>query len=165
VTKDIYQARNTLTHRTHGNRSVGTVKIDFSKMKDGDRAGLSAFRDQSAYIGIHRTNGQFTLATKHGINMDEWNGETTSMGEVKATAAVPSGRTAVWLRVQMDTDPAGTGNTIFSYSWDGSKYETLGPNFKLYNGWAFFIAYRFGIFNYAENSLGGSVKIESFSAA
>ncbi|OBS24925.1 hypothetical protein FPOA_05461 [Fusarium poae] len=165
VTKDIYQARNTLTHRTHGNRPVGTVKIDFSKMKDGDRAGLSAFRDQSAYIGIHRTNGQFTLATKHGINMDEWNGATTSMGDVKATASVPSGRTTVWLRIQMDTDPAGTGNSVFSFSWDGSKFETLGPNFKLYNGWAFFIAYRFGIFNYAENSLGGTIRVESFSAA
>ncbi|KAM0247134.1 hypothetical protein ACHAP5_004213 [Fusarium lateritium] len=165
VTKDIYQARNTLSHRTHGDHPVGTVKINFANMKDGDRAGLSAFRDQSAYIGIHRTDGKFTLATKHGMVLDEWNGETKQLGEVKATAAVPSGKTSVWLRIQMDTNPAGTGNTVFSYSWDGSKYETLGPNFKLYNGWAFFIAYRFGIFNYAETALGGSIKVESFTAA
>ncbi|KAF4964603.1 hypothetical protein FSARC_7509 [Fusarium sarcochroum] len=165
VTNDIYQARNTLTHRTHGDHPVGTVKIDFSKMKDGDRAGLSAFRDQSAYIGIHLTDGKFNLAAKHGMIIDEWSGETKSLGEVKATADVPSGKTVVWLKAQLDTNPTGTGNTIFSYSWDGSKYETLGPNYKLYNGWAFFIAYRFGIFNYAETALGGSIKVESFTAA
>ncbi|KAF4338131.1 xylosidase glycosyl hydrolase [Fusarium beomiforme] len=165
VTNDIFQARNTLSHRTHGNHPTGIVKIDFSQMKDGDRAGLSAFRDQSAYIGIHRDNGTFKIATKHGMTQDEWDGHTTGLGEVKATAAVPSGKTKIWLRLQMDTDPTGTGATVFSYSWDGVKYETLGPNFKLYNGWAFFIAYRFGIFNYAETALGGSIKVESFTAA
>lgn len=165
ITTDIYSARNTLTHRTHGAHPVGTIKLDFSNMKDGDRAGLSAFRDQSAYIGIHRSGGGFILAAKHGMIIDEWSTETKSLGEVKATATVPNGTTKVWLKADMDTSPTGTGTAVFSYSWDGVKYENLGPTYKLYNGWAFFIAYRFGIFNYAETALGGSVKVESFTAA
>ncbi|KAJ4180636.1 hypothetical protein NW767_014352 [Fusarium falciforme] len=165
VTNDIYSARNTLTHRTHGDHPVGTVKIDFSKLADGDRAGLAAFRDQSAYIGIHRSNGKSTLAVAQGMIIDEWSGETKSLGEVKATAEVAEGKTQVWLRAELDTSPTGSRNAVFSYSWDGSKFEKLGPNYQLYNGWAFFIAYRFGIFNYATQALGGSIKVESFTAA
>jgi beta-xylosidase len=45
VTTDLYQARNTLTHRIHGPNGVGTVVIDISNMADGDRAGLALFRD------------------------------------------------------------------------------------------------------------------------
>ncbi|TDZ49624.1 Non-reducing end alpha-L-arabinofuranosidase BoGH43B [Colletotrichum trifolii] len=42
VTNDIYSARNTLTHRLHGEFPRGTVEIDFSNAADGDRFGLAA---------------------------------------------------------------------------------------------------------------------------
>lgn len=52
VTDDIYQAQNTLTRRTLGPSSSATILLDFSGMHSGDGAGLSIFRDSSAWIGI-----------------------------------------------------------------------------------------------------------------
>ncbi|KAI9148292.1 Beta-xylosidase [Paramyrothecium foliicola] len=165
VTNDIYFARNTITHRTHGQFPVGSVVIDFSKMIAGDRAGFAAFRDQTSYIGIHREGDKFNLVAVHGIITDEWGtGKTTSLGEVKATAPVPAGTTKVTFRIELDTRPDGTRDCIFAYSFDGQNFEKFGPTYSLYGGWAWFLAYRFGIFNFATEKLGGSIKVESFSA-
>ncbi|KAH6661918.1 glycosyl hydrolase [Plectosphaerella plurivora] len=164
VTQDIYRARNTITHRTHGEFPVGTAEIDFSRMAPGDRAGLAAFRDQTAYIGVHRDGNSFVLAAKHGMVMNEWDGTTESLGEVKATQPLPSGTTKIWLRAALDTRPTGDRSCVFSYSLDGTTFEPFGPTYTLYSGWAFFIAYRFGIFNYATEAMGGSISVESFTA-
>jgi beta-xylosidase len=43
VTDDFFMARNTLSHRILGPSSTVTVQIDYSKMADGDRAGLVLF--------------------------------------------------------------------------------------------------------------------------
>ena len=41
----------------------------------------------------------------------------------------------------------------------------LGPAYTMWTNWAYFMGYRFGIFNYATKELGGSIKVESFTAA
>jgi hypothetical protein len=52
----------------------------------------------------------------------------------------------------------GTGRQAhFSYSTDGITYTSLGPAFTLDNDWRFFMGYRYGIFNYATQALGGAV--------
>lgn len=165
VTEDIYSARNTLTHRIHGEFPKGTVEIDFSNAADGDRFGLAAFRDQTAYIGIHRNGSSYTLKAVQNITMDEYSGETTGAGQELASAPVPSGTTKVWFRAELDARASGTRAANFFYSFDGVDFTQLGPTYELYNGWAFFIAYRFGIFNFATKELGGSIKVESFTAA
>ncbi|KAL2758522.1 glycoside hydrolase family 43 protein [Sodiomyces alcalophilus JCM 7366] len=165
VTNDLFLARNTLTHRTHGEFPVGTVEIDFTNLADGDLAGLAAFRDQTAYIAVRRNGNEYTLVTRHNMIIDEWDGSSVNPGYEVATAPVPSGTKKVWLRAELDVRPTGSRDANFLYSWDGQNFSQLGSTYELYDGWAFFIAYRFGIFNYATKSLGGSVKVESFTAA
>ncbi|KAF6833784.1 Non-reducing end alpha-L-arabinofuranosidase BoGH43B 1 [Colletotrichum musicola] len=165
VTEDIYSARNTLTHRIHGEFPSGTVEIDFSNAADGDRFGLAAFRDQTAYLGIHRVGDAYFLKAVHGIIIDEWSGEPVSPGTEVASARVPTGAKKVWFRAELDARPTGTKDAVFSYSFDGVTFTELGGTYELYSGWAFFIAYRFGIFNFATKALGGSIKVESFTAA
>ena len=43
VVPNLYLAPNTLTQRMEGPMCSGSVKLDLSKMKDGDCAGFSAF--------------------------------------------------------------------------------------------------------------------------
>jgi beta-xylosidase len=43
VTNNFFSARNTLTHRILGPSSTLTIQLDYSKMADGDRAGLVLF--------------------------------------------------------------------------------------------------------------------------
>ncbi|KAH7138746.1 glycosyl hydrolase family 43 protein [Dendryphion nanum] len=165
VTDDIYSARNTLTHRIHGEYPVGTVQIDFTNMADGDRVCLAAFRDRSAYIGIHRDGSQYTLTTKFNMTMDEFGGPTLDIGQIKDSKILPAGVKKIWLRTKLDARPNGTNDAIFFYSTDGENFIQLSNAYKMYTGWAFFLGYRFGIINHATKALGGSVKVLSFITA
>lgn len=164
-TTDLYAARNTLTHRVFGEYPVGTLDLDFSAMADGDRAGLAAFRDRSAYIGVHREGSKYSIVAVHNMTIDEFAGNTLDLGRVIDSARVREGVRKIWLRTTMDARPNGSREARFLYSYDGKKFVELGGPYELYTGWAFFLGYRFGIFNFATKALGGAVKVASFTSA
>lgn len=162
VTGDLYQARNTLTHRIQGPTSTATITLDHSGMRDGDRAGLALLRDSSAWIGIARDNGTARVVMVDGLTMDSnWN--TTGTGTERASANVAGGR--IWLRAHADTHPGAPRSATFSYSTDGTTFTALGPSFTMGNDWHFFMGYRYAMFNHATQALGGSVKVERFEMA
>lgn len=159
VTNDLYSARNTLTHRIQGPSSTATVELDYSAMANGDRSGLAMLRQSSAWIGVVKTNGTTRVVMTDGLSMNSsW--ATTGTGVERASAAVSGGR--IWLRTTADIRPGSSRTATFSYSTDGTNFVPLGPAFTLNNQWEFFMGYRFGIFNYATQSLGGAVTVRSF---
>jgi beta-xylosidase len=159
VTSDLYAARNTLTHRIQGPTSTATIELDYSGMRDGDRSGLAMLRDSSAWIGVKRDNGTTRVTMVNGLTMDgSWN--TTGTGTEAASAGVSGGR--IWLRAQADIRPGSGRQATFSYSTDGVTFTRLGPAFTLNNAWQFFMGYRYGIFNYATQGLGGAVTVRRF---
>ncbi|WP_246001380.1 family 43 glycosylhydrolase [Allorhizocola rhizosphaerae] len=159
VTNDLYNARNTLTHRIQGPTSTATIVLNYSEMRDGDRAGLAMLRQSSAWIGVKRDNGTTRVVMTNGLTMDgNWN--TTGTGSEAASAGISGGR--IWLRVNADIRPGADRQARFSYSADGVNFTPLGPGFTLNNAWQFFMGYRYGIFNYATQALGGTVAVERF---
>lgn len=160
VTDDLYAARNTLTRRVEGPVSIATIELDYSKMQNGDVAGLAALRDQSAWIGIKKANGATRVVMTNGVNMNtSWT--TTGKGNEVARADVSGGK--IWLRVEANVrSDGGGGQARFSYSTDGARFTSLGDTLSMNKNWQFFLGYRFGIFNYATQSLGGSVNVASF---
>ncbi|GAB2499124.1 family 43 glycosylhydrolase [Streptosporangium sandarakinum] len=159
VTNDLYSARNTLTHRILGPSSTATIQLDHSAMRDGDRAGLAMFRDSSAWIGVRRDNGQTRLVVTNNLTMNgSW--QTTSTGTEVASTAVSGGR--IWLRVNADIRPGSGRQARFSYSTDGVNFTSFGPAFTMGNAWQFFMGYRYAVFNYATQSLGGAVTVNRF---
>ena len=160
VTDDLYAARNTLTHRILGPTSTATIRLDYSTMADGDRAGLAMLRDSSAWIGVRRDGEAYRVSMTTDLTMDgDWN--TTGTGSEVAAAEVVGG--AIWLRVRADVRPAGDRQARFSYSTDGITFVPLGDAFTLNDAWQFFLGYRYGIFNYATRALGGSVRVDGFT--
>lgn len=160
VTNDLYAARNTLTRRIEGPVSIATIELDYSKMQNGDVAGLAAQRDASAWIGVKKVNGTTRVVMTNGVNMNtSWT--TTSTGTEVAGADVSGNK--IWLRVEANvrTD-AGGAQARFSYSTDGARFTSLGNTLNMNKDWQYFLGYRFGIFNYATQSLGGSVNVASF---
>jgi len=161
VTGDLYAARNTLTRRMEGPVSIGTVELDLSSMSDGDVAGLAAFRDSSAYIGLKKASGatRVVMSSGHTLSTSDWS--TSGMGTEVASANLSDSK--VWLRVEANvrTDNGG-GNARFSYSTNGTDFTALGNTFTMTKDWQYFLGYRFAIFNYATSALGGSVKAVSF---
>lgn len=160
VTNDLYAARNTLTHRILGPTSTATIALDYSGMKDGDVAGLALFRDSSAWIGIKRANGAYKVAMVNNLTLGGNNWSTTSTGTEVANANVSGGK--IWLRIAADIHPGPNKQGRFYYSTDGSKFTQLGSPFTMTNDWQFFMGYRYAIFNYATQALGGSIKVASF---
>ncbi|MGS2648672.1 family 43 glycosylhydrolase [Streptosporangium sp. G12] len=159
VTNDLYNARNTLTHRIQGPSSTATIELDYSQMANGDRSGLAMLRDQSAWIGVKRDNGVNRVVMTNGLTMNSsW--ATTGTGTEAASANISGGK--IWLRVNADIRPGSGRQARFSYSTDGVNFTALGPAFTLNNAWQFFMGYRFGIFNYASQSLGGAVTVNRF---
>jgi beta-xylosidase len=140
--------------------STGTIELDYSQMKNGDVAGLAAWRDSSAYIGIKRAPGGDRVVMVNGLTLDSnWN--TSGLGSEAASANVSGGK--IWLRVEGNVrSDAGGGTARFYYSTNGTDFTQLGGSFTMKKDWPFFTGYRYGIFNFATQSLGGSVKIASF---
>ncbi|MFO1390125.1 glycoside hydrolase 43 family protein [Cellvibrio sp.] len=163
VTEDLYAARNTLTHRIEGPRSVATIELDYSQMKNGDVAGFAALRDKTAWIGIKKQDGKTRLVTTTDAELDKkWN--TSNKGV--ETAGVDIKGSKIWLRIDADIRTTEDGGTaLFYYSTDGVKFMPLGDRFTMKRDWPYFQGYRFGIFNYATQALGGSVRVISFDAA
>lgn len=164
VTDDLYDARNTLTRRIPGPVSTGTIELDYSTMKDGDVAGLAALRDVSAWIGVKRASGSYRVVMTNGVNLTAGQWTTSSIGAEVAGAAISGGK--IWLRVEANVrSDSGGANARFSYSADGTTFTPLGNTLNLTKDWQYFLGYRFGIFNYATQSLGGSVKVPSFTVS
>lgn len=161
VTTDLYAARNTLTRRMPGPTPTATIELDYSEMANGDVAGIAALRDVSAWIGVKKgTDGATRVVMTSGVNLDSsWN--TSSTGTEVASASISGGK--IWLRVIANVRTDGGGGTArFAYSTDGSEFTELGNTLTMNKNWTFFLGYRFGIFNYATQALGGAVTIESF---
>ncbi|MFI7219829.1 family 43 glycosylhydrolase [Micromonospora maritima] len=162
VTNDLYSARNTVTRRIQGPTSTATVELDYSAMRDGDRSGLAMLRDSSAWIGVRRDNGATRVVMTNNLTMDSgW--RTTNTGTEIAGAPVGGGR--IWLRATADIRPGSGRQASFSYSTDGTTFVPLGNALTLNNAWQFFMGYRFGIFNYATQALGGAVTVRRFTLA
>ncbi|MBN2195155.1 MAG: glycoside hydrolase 43 family protein [Polyangiaceae bacterium] len=163
VTDDLYAARNTLTRRVLGPTSTATIELDFSTMQDGDVAGIAALRDASAYIGVKRSASGHRVVMVNDVNLDSsWN--TSSTGTEEAGVDLSGSR--IWLRIAANirTD-AGGGQARFYYSTDGSQFTELGGPLSMKRDWQFFLGYRYAIFNFATQGLGGGVTVNSFELA
>jgi beta-xylosidase len=163
VVNALPEARNTLTQRMFAYYSdslvsTGSVKMDISRMKDGDVAGLAIFQDPYAYIGIERVNG------KNWITMVN-NGETVDSAALdgstvylRAGAIYGSGAAHYF-----DGKAApGTGTASFSYSLDNHSFIKIGNELNMKFNLKIFTGNKFCLFNYATKTLGGSVDFDWF---
>lgn len=62
ISKNIRDARNTLTQRTFGPTSGAVTVLEVGHMREGDVAGLTAFQNQYGFVGIKIENGAVRAA-------------------------------------------------------------------------------------------------------
>lgn len=179
VTQCLHLATNTLTIRTVGPGSIATFCIDTSRMRRGDRAGACLFRDESAYIGIHRDADQTKLVYVDDVNVGPFNVpvgfmngrpvalDWTCISNGSIGAQTPMTRDRIWLRIKADMRAAYSDGfereertAIFEYSYDGMAFTQLGPAYPLTKSTAGYVGYRFGIFNFATLALGGELRVD-----
>ena len=162
VVKSIYEARNTLTQRMEGPECSGVIAMDVSHMKDGDRAGLSAFNDHAGVLEVAREGGTFILSMKEeDVELDKDKRVTDTQAKVCGTVDLGKAET-VYLRVDGDFR-LGKDIATFYYSLDGKDWTRIGSDFKMRIDFRkFFMGTKFGIFNYATKTAGGYVDVDYF---
>ena len=161
VTDDFFMARNTLSHRILGPKSTATVHLDYSGMANGDQAGLAIFRYRASWLAISKSDSTTTLQRVEDALMDSSGGwHTVQKGNVTDSVEVSGGE--IWLRVDADVTTSDA-SAVFSYSTDGSSFKPLGETYNIIDDAIFFVGDRYGIFNFAEEALGGQVVVQNFT--
>ncbi|UKK59941.1 family 43 glycosylhydrolase [Prevotella communis] len=148
TTNLLSQAQNTLTQRIYmrsDKPSIGTIRLDVTKLADGDRAGICIFQDPYAQIGVEKKNGEYKIYWRQ----DALDGAAASTKEQYASATVTD---IVYLRASFNYN---TSKTKFYYSLDNKTWTAFGGETSMGFNLSVFVGARFGLFCYATSALGG----------
>jgi beta-xylosidase len=145
------KSRNILTQRTFGPVSSGVTKLDASKMKEGDFAGLTVFQRKFGQVGVKIADGKkyiFMVSNK-----------TDTPTELES---VPLTQNEIYLKIECNfRDKIDVAK--FFYSLDGKTWTVIGGELKMeYTLMEHFMGYRFGLFNYATKNTGGYADFDYF---
>ena len=163
VVPNLYLAPNTLTQRMEGPTCSGSVKLDLSKMKDGDCAGFSAFNSDAGILMVKKNGRKLVLTlNEQSVKLSEREKAVEQVDD-KVIASVPLMASILWLRINADFN-VGRDMAQFYYSTDGEQWTQLGGDYKLRFDWQrFFMGSKFAIFNYATKRLGGYIDVDCFN--
>ena len=164
VVPNLYLAPNTLTQRMEGPTCSGFVCLDLSKMKDGDRAGLTAFNGDSGVLTVKKNGKKLTLEmSEQKVSLTDREKAVTDVDE-KVIETIPLSSKKLWLRLDGDFQPGHHDVANFFYSLDGEQWTQIGTkNYRMsFDYRRFFMGTKFGIFNYATKKAGGYVDVDFF---
>lgn len=148
VVTDLTKAPNTLTQRPFAQydesiQTTAVTKMEISKMKDGDVAGLAVFQDPYAYIGVKQEKG-----SKYIVMVN--NGKTINSVAVNK-------QSTVYLRISASN---ATKKAVFAYSFDNKTFHTSGEELVMRFNLKIFTGNKFCLFNYATGQTGGYVDFD-----
>ena len=141
-------ARNSLTQRVIGPKSIATVELYTKGMKDGDVAGLGNINVPCSWIGIVKNVKEMTLRCfEQAIN------DTIDVSLGKADK--------LWLRMVGDFD---NDCAHYEYSLDGMSYKQLGREMPLSYQLISFQGSRYALFTFNHKGKnGGYAEFDNFT--
>jgi len=141
-------ARNTLTQRVIGPKSVVTVELSLKGLKDGDVAGLGNINVPCSWIGIVKDGKDLILRCFEQLTND------TIDAKVQITKNI------IWLRSIGDYD---NDQAQYAYSTDGESFQTLGRMMPLSYQLISFQGSRHALFAFNKNGKnGGYAEFDNF---
>lgn len=159
---NLFLAPNTLSQRMEGPGCEGEVRIDISKMKDGDVAGFTVFQGDAAVMSIEKTGGKtYIVGSTQSVSLEPRSHAVTAVDR-KDVMRLPLRRNVVYLKITADFT-LGKDLAQLLYSTDGKQWNTLVKDFKMrYDYRRMFMGSRFGIFNYSTKDKGGYIDVDYF---
>jgi beta-xylosidase len=142
-------ARNTLTQRVIGPKSVATVELYTKGMKDGDVCGLGNINVPCSWIGIVKQGNTLTLRCFEQLTND--------------TVSVPVGfaNGKIYLRCIGDYD---NDKMQYAYSTDGQNFQTVGHMMPLSYQLISFQGSRHALFAFnTKGRQGGYAEFDNFT--
>ena len=140
------QARNMLTQRIFAFRdhpSFGTVRLDISHLREGDRAGICILQDPYALIAVEMRDGVKRLVWQQ----DQLTHNRNFTPEVQTAPLYAD--SIVYLRAAIDYT---TSRTQFYHSIDNKTYTPLGGQTTMGFNLTVFVGARFGLFCYNKDT-------------
>ena len=146
-------ARNTLTQRIIGPKSIATVELYIKGMKDGDVAGLGNINVPCSWIGIVKDGKNLTLQCFEQLTND------TTVLKPQTSILKPQ-TSRIWLRCIGDYD---NDQAQYAYSTDGVTFQTLGRMMPLSYQLISFQGSRHALFAFNHKGLkGGYAEFDNF---
>ena len=162
LANSLFDAPNTLSQRMEGAKCSGAISMDISRMKDGDRAGFSAFNGHSGLLTISKENGAYYLTMQTAVVNFIEKDKVIDKVDVTDVARVKIGNGKIHLRIDANFLPHHDVATFF-YSKDGKQWKKIGTDFKMqYDFRRLFMGSRYAMFNYATTHAGGYVDVDYF---
>ena len=142
-------ARNTLTQRVIGPKSIATVEMNVKGLKDGDVAGLGNINVPCSWIGLVKSGKELTLRCFEQLTNDT----------IDTKVELPKGK--IWLRCIGDYD---NDQAQYAYSTDGTTFQTLGRMMPLSYQLITFQGSRHALFAFNINGKnGGYAEFDNFT--
>ena len=142
-------ARNTLTQRVIGPKSVATVELYTKGMKDGDVCGLGNINVPCSWVGIVKQGSTLALSCFEQLTNDT----------VSVPVGLPNGK--IYLRCIGDYD---NDKMQYAYSTDGKTFQTLGQEMPLSYQLITFQGSRHALFAFnTKGKKGGYAEFDNFT--
>ena len=149
-------ARNTLTQRVIGPKSIATVKLYTKGMKDGDVCGLGNINVPCSWIGVMKMEGQPLMLR----SFEQMTNDTTQTPPAITLPAIPANG-KIWLRCIGDYD---NNQMQYAYSTDGINFQTLGRMMPLTYQLITFQGSRHALFAFnVKGKKGGYAEFDNFT--
>ena len=153
TSQELHQAQGMLTQRIFADPeqpSLGTVRLDVSKLKEGDRAGICIFQDPYGQICVEKTSkkGGYQLVWRQ----DKVRNAGRDFQAAEKTQPIKPKKGIIYLRAAIKY---GDNKAYFFYSLDGKTWERFGGETQQSFNLTVFVGSRFGIFCYATKQQGG----------
>ena len=154
--KQLMWARNTLTQRVIGPKSIVTVELFVKGMKDGDLAGLGNINVPYSWIGIMKDDHTKTFILR---SFEQAASSSGAAPDIVLSAISSNGK--IWLRCIGDYD---NNQAQYAYSTDGTNFQTLGRMMPLSYQLITFQGSRHALFAFnTKGKKGGFAEFDNFT--
>jgi beta-xylosidase len=119
-------------------------------MKDGDFAGLALLQKKFGQVGVMLDDGAASVVMVNA-----------KTGRPVLEESIPLNQNTVFVKAECDFRNL-TDRGYFFYSLDGRTWIPIGTPLEMEYSMPHFMGYRFGLFNYATRTPGGSVDFDWF---
>ena len=160
ISKNLMQAKNTLTQRCLYPGCAAEVTVDGSSLKEGDYAGLCLLESAYALIAVTRRNGKLQLVMVNRTAPEGIWGERHDMepGTEQAVAELSGDQ----ITFRAEAEFYRKKDTAQMFYVEAGQKKPLGPASELVFKLDHFTGARFGLFVYSTKETGGSAVFTDF---
>lgn len=162
IVKNFCLCKNTLTQRAYSHKSSATVKVDFSKINNGDYCGFGVLQGNYAYICSTKEKSNLKICLmdrKSPVN--KYKVSDVDLEEPICKKQLLINQTYVFFKIRFILSYKKQ-IALFYYSLNGKKYHKFGEK-SLEFTLDHFTGCRFALFNYSTIMKGGIAEFTEFN--